>query len=251
MIKYIIVLSIFIGTFFSGYQSHAQVSRAKPLKMRWTVDGNVREALVYIPENAKGKMIPLVFVFHGHGGNMANSYRRFDIHTHWPEALVVYPQGLNTPGKLTDPEGKKSGWQTDAGIMNDRDLKFFDSMLASFKKDFRIDKNRIFATGHSNGGLFTYLLWAMRGDVFAALAPSAASALKLLDRLKPKPILHLMGEKDPLVKPALQRLTYRAVLRINQCTSGGEKTGEFTSLYKSEVWKSGSFVYPSGRPRTA
>jgi polyhydroxybutyrate depolymerase len=67
-------------------------------------------------------------------------------------------------------------WQKTFGDQNDRDLKFFDAVLATLKKDCRIDEKRVYATGHSNGGAFTYLLWAARGDVFAAVAPCAAAA---------------------------------------------------------------------------
>jgi polyhydroxybutyrate depolymerase len=31
------------------------------------------------------------------------------------------------------------------------------------KQDYRVDEQRIYATGHSKGGAFTYLLWAARG----------------------------------------------------------------------------------------
>ena len=86
-------------------------------------------------------------------------------------------QGLNTPGALTDTEGKKPGWQKTFGDQDDRDLKFFDAVLATLKKDYKVDEKRIYATGHSNGGGFTYLLWAARGEVFAAVAPCAAAAL--------------------------------------------------------------------------
>ena len=52
---------------------------------------------------------------------------------------MVYPQGLNTPGKLTDPEGKKPGWQHGPGAEGDRDLKFFDAMLAEVRGDYKVD----------------------------------------------------------------------------------------------------------------
>src|SRR5215213_7882694 len=97
-------------------------------RQEWTVDGVKREALIYAPEKAKAEAAPLVFGWHGHGGNMNNSARMYHIHTLWPEAIVVYPQGLNTPGKLTDPDGKKPGWQHGAGAEGDRDLKFFDAI---------------------------------------------------------------------------------------------------------------------------
>src|SRR5437879_3135930 len=110
---------------------------------------------------------------------MGNASRMFAYHTVWPEAVVVYPRGLNTPGRLTDPEGKKPGWQFAVGDHGDHDLKLFDAMLASLQQDYHTDGKRIYATGHSNGGGFTYLLWAARSDRFAAFAPSGAVFVRL------------------------------------------------------------------------
>src|SRR5439155_20251229 len=82
-----------------------------PAPRTWDVDGVQREALVYPPSKPAAGKVPLVFDFHGHGGTARNAARAHHIHDTWPEALVVYMQGLPTPGKLTDPEGKRSGWQ--------------------------------------------------------------------------------------------------------------------------------------------
>lgn len=182
----------------------------------WTVDGVEREALLHVPTKTD-TAAPLVFVFHGHGGNMRNTQRTFAIHELWPEAMVVYMQGLKTPGKLTDPEGKRNGWQNTPGDQDDRDLKFFDAVLASLKADYAVDVKRIYSTGHSNGGGFTYLLWAMRGEVFAAVAPSASAAPRVMALLKPKPVMHIAGESDPLVKFAWQKATIERLVEINQC----------------------------------
>jgi SAM-dependent methyltransferase len=57
-------------------------------------------------------LAPLFFAFHGHGGNMRQADRSFSYQAQWPEAVIVYPQGLPTPGQLTDPEGKRNGWRT-------------------------------------------------------------------------------------------------------------------------------------------
>ena len=205
----------------------------------FTVDGVVREALVAAPASAKSKPAPLVFGFHGHGGNMNNAARMYHVHTLWPEAIVVYPQGLNTPGQLTDPEGKKAGWQGAAGLQGDRDLKFFDAMLAALQKEFQVDAKRIYSTGHSNGGGFTYLLWAERGEKFAAFGPSAAAARRALGTqggMKPKPMIHIAGENDPLVKYEWQKLTMEAVRKSNQCGEGASWEGEKgCTLYPSKV----------------
>jgi polyhydroxybutyrate depolymerase len=197
-------------------------ARAEEDLKKWElkIDGVTRETLVHAPAQAKEKPVPLVFAFHGHGGNMNSSARNYGYHTLWPEAIVVYPQGLNTAGKLTDPEGKKPGWQNAVGAEGDRDLKFFDALLARLKTEYKVDEHRIYSTGHSNGGGFTYLLWAARGDVFAAMAPSASAAARNITLLKPKPALHVAGENDPLVKFEWQKATIEAVKKINQCGEG-------------------------------
>ncbi|HEY6168318.1 MAG TPA: PHB depolymerase family esterase [Verrucomicrobiae bacterium] len=219
-------------------------------RLELTVDGVTREALVYAPASAKEKSTPVVFVWHGHGGNMRQSARGLAMNTHWPEAISVYAQGLNTPGRLTDPEGKKPGWQHSVGAQGDRDLKFFDALLAKLKVDYKVDGKRIYSTGHSNGGGFTYLLWSVRGDVFAAVAPSAAAASGMasqVGKLKPKPAMHLAGENDPLVKYEWQKAAMEAVRKLNGCESEGKPWDKQCLIYES---KGGtpfvSFIHPGG-----
>lgn len=208
----------------------------EPKTQEFTVGDLKREALVYTPAKP-GKSVPVVFAFHGHGGTAKHAARTFAYHTHWPEAVVVYPQGVPTPGKLTDPEGKKNGWQGTAGDQDDRDLKFFDEMLRWLKKEYPVDEKRVYCTGHSNGGGFTYLLWQQRGDVFAAVAPSAAAGKNAKD-LKPKPCLHVAGEADELVKYDWQKATMATVKKTNGCEADGkewDKAGKLVgTVYESK-----------------
>jgi len=217
------------------YAACNSVSAADDLKrMEWNVEGVTREALIYAPATAKAALCPVVFAFHGHGGTMNQAATKFAYHKHWPEAIVIYMQGLKTPGILTDPEGKRPGWQKTFGDQQDRDLKFFDAVLVHLKKDYKVDDKRIYATGHSNGGGFTYLLWAARGDVFAAVAPCAAAAkVEFKPHLKPKPVLHLAGENDPLVKFAWQQHTIDELRKLNGC-GDGQPWGEHCTLYPSK-----------------
>lgn len=203
----------------------ASVSAADPApkKMVWKVGEVTREALVYIPDAATQTESPVVFAFHGHGGRMQNAAEKFAYHKRWPQAICVYMQGLPTVTK-NDPQGKRSGWQPGVGANDDRDLKFFDEVLQTLKKDFKVDAKRVYATGHSNGGGFTYLLWANRGDVFAAVAPSAAGAggLRAGKDVKPLPCLHVAGEKDPTVPFENQKRTMDAVRKLNGCEDEGK-----------------------------
>jgi polyhydroxybutyrate depolymerase len=189
----------------------------------WNVGGITREALVYIPASEKTTATPVVFAFHGHGGTSERVARAWDYQKQWPQAIVVYMQGLKTPGELTDPEGNRTGWQKTVGDQNDRDLKFFDAVLASLEDDYHVDKNRIYATGHSNGGSFTYLLWQARPKVFAAFAPSAAVKRPLVlnnSGFISKPAFIVAGQNDPLVKFAWQQKMIDALIKRNQCGAG-------------------------------
>lgn len=180
----------------------------------WMVDGVERTALVEPPSKKTG-VAPVVFVFHGHGSSSRNAARTFRLHEAWPEACVLYPQGLPTPGLLSDTEGKRSGWQLRAGAQGDRDLTFYDAMLASLREEAGLDVRRVFATGHSNGGGFAYLLWAERGDTLRAIAPSAAALATPEARLDPLPVMHLGGIDDKLVRFSWQERMIDLVLRVN------------------------------------
>jgi len=203
-------------------------------RLTLTIDGTERTGFYYAPASAKSTPTPLVFVFHGHGGSARNAARQFQMHREWPEAISVYLNGLPTPGgALVDPEGKKPGWVIRADTRENRDLKLFDAVLAQLKGEYQVDPHRIHVTGHSNGGYFTYLLWAERGDVIASVAPSAAAVGIFADRLKPKPALHLAGEKDALVKYEWQQRTMEAVRKLDGCAEESQAYGPHTKLYPS------------------
>jgi polyhydroxybutyrate depolymerase len=215
--------------------------------MEWTVDGIKREAFVFAPSKPSDHP-PLVFGFHGHGGNTWNASRIFRIQTLWPEAVVVYMQGLPTVGR-TDPDGKQPGWQNRAGTLDDRDLKFFDAVLKAMKEKYHVDEKRIYATGHSNGGGFTYLLTAARPGIWAAVAPVAAGSAALTpgSEYKPTPVFHAAGEQDTLVPFERQKQMIDGVKRLNGCDATGTEWAKDCTLYKSTKGAPVvAFLYPGG-----
>ena len=95
--------------------------------MTWKVDGETRRAIVYAPRaNSAGGKAPLVLSFHGHGDNIQN-FQYTNLHRAWPEAIVVYFQGL--PSRRDG----LPGWQVEKGQDNDRDLRLVDAALASLR----------------------------------------------------------------------------------------------------------------------
>ena len=165
----------------------------------WKVNGIERSAIVYVPEKQFLKNAPLIFVWHGHGGSAERFIKRFPVYKFWKEAIVVFPQGVNSKSPW-DINAEKTGWQFKIGDYENRDVKFFDFMHSYFLNTFPIDDKRIYCAGSSNGGTFTYILLQLRPKVFAAAAPAITANVGLENmyemNLPSIPIFHTSGKKE-------------------------------------------------------
>ncbi len=189
---------------------------AEPVPLNVNVNGIERHANIYEPTSPpKADGSPLVFVFHGHGGTMQSIARHMPVYRYWPEAIVVYMQGIPTP-TLVDPQGKHAGWQRAPSEVGDRDLKFFDTALASIREKYHIDNNRIYATGFSNGSLFTFLLWGQRPNVFAAFAACSGPPWTGVKLTVPKPVFIVAGRTDRIFSFDKYKATIQQVRTIRQ-----------------------------------
>ena len=225
-------------------------SAATPIELTWTIDGVQRQALVFPPAPTFAAMkAPVVFGFHGHGGTM-QSARGMRFQELWPEAVVVYPQGLPTPSRV-DPAGVRSGWQAEPGQVGDRDLKFFDAMLATLHQKFSIDDRRIYVSGFSNGAIFSLLLWAQRGKELAAIGVCAGILHDGVTLTVPRPAIDIGGRNDHVAVFALQKETWQRERDFNGCSATPQPCGPGCNLYPSSkqapvvtIVHSGGHVYP-------
>ena len=200
--------------------------------MRWTVSGEQREALVFADTINTAVKHPLVFAFHWHGGSMEAAAQKMDIHTKWPEAIVVYPQGLprarpkeSSCGNI-DLAGNNPGWQVEAnqeaGDVGNKDLQFFDAMLETMRQKYNVDDQRIYATGFSNGAVFSYLLWAERGKTIAAIG-EVAGRLWQSEKLKERrPILAITGTADTTDPFTCQFASIETAKHFDNATASNE-----------------------------
>ena len=113
----------------------------------------------------------LVFVFHGGGGQGAHIERAsgFDAIADREGFIVAYPDGVDrswNDGRTAAPRQGALTKQVD-------DLGFVRAMLTDIATVAPIDPKRIFATGMSNGAIFSQYVAAKLSDKFAAIAPVA------------------------------------------------------------------------------
>jgi polyhydroxybutyrate depolymerase len=211
-------------------------ARAQGTIINLTVDGVQRQALVFapapVPATNAGPKHPLVFAWHGHGGNMQGTSQLMHLQDLWKEAVVVYPQGLKspTPG---DPTAQRNGFQWSPGDQNDRDLHFFDALLAKLEQSYAIDDDRVYSTGFSNGAIFSYLLWAERGRTFAAFAIVSGFIGPSVTLSIPRPAEIIGGSNDHVADFSKQQQAMETVRQLDQATGNGQACGPICLRYAS------------------
>ncbi|HTQ08988.1 MAG TPA: hypothetical protein VMI31_02845 [Fimbriimonadaceae bacterium] len=200
-----------------------------PSKIHLLVDGLDRTALVYLPTRKTSAKPPILIAFHGHGGSPERLEGRAKLEDLWPDAIVVYPYGL--PMTLQNPAEHGPGWVVDAKEDN-RDIRFFDALLKKVVGDYRGDPAHVFAFGFSNGAIFMYTLWNLRGRELAGIGSAEGCLLTAMNLSPPKPFFMTIGSDDNVVPVQYQRLALEQVKKTDRCQTAGTPYGERGLYFK-------------------
>lgn len=163
-------------------------------------DGRIRRFIVHVPPAASSRDDPpLLLAFHGGGGEPEGfrEYANLDALADREGFIVVYPRGTGplTNRLLTWNAGRCCGYAMNNGI---DDVGFAIAILDDLADRIAFDPRRVYATGHSNGGMMAYRLGAERADRIAAIAPVAGAMI--VDDFAPSravPVLHIHSVDDP------------------------------------------------------
>lgn len=179
----------------------AAPARAQTERRTQVVDGRSRTYLLHIPPGlSRNTPVPLVIVFHGGGGQGAGTERltRFSRIADRENFVVAYPDGIDrkwNDGRIV-PGNRGARDEVD-------DVAFVSAMIDSIAADLPIDRKRVFATGISNGAMFSHYLAARLSGRIAAIAPVAGGVAESLARdfhpANPVSVLIIQGTMDPLV----------------------------------------------------
>jgi polyhydroxybutyrate depolymerase len=81
------------------------------------------------------------------------------------------------------------------------DVRYLRELVRELESELCIDKNRVYATGMSNGAIMSYRLACEAPDIFAAVAPvDGADAFAACKPKRAVPILAFNGTSDLLVR---------------------------------------------------
>jgi len=143
------------------------------------------------------KKTPLVLLFHGYTMTPASvaEASRFAAVADSRGMIVAFPSGTNGGFNAGECCGSAASSNVD-------DVGFTKAILTALRADYCIDDKRVFSTGFSNGGFFSYRLACEMADTFAAIAPVAGVIgidPATCTPSRPVPVLHIHGTGDVVV----------------------------------------------------
>ena len=162
-------------------------------------DGIDREYFLYVPDSYNGSVaVPIVFNFHGFGGNAERFMEYADLRSvaETNTFILVYPQGSCLEGSShwnPCPNGPDNKSEAD-------DFGFVEAMINQISSEYNIDLDRVYAGGYSNGGMMAYGLANYKSDLIAAVASVSGTMLNCTGSTNhPMPVVHLHGTSDDVV----------------------------------------------------
>ncbi|NLV16032.1 MAG: hypothetical protein GXY50_02310 [Syntrophomonadaceae bacterium] len=163
----------------------------------------------YVPSSYEpSESVPLVLSFHGYqsNGEGQRNLTGLDLLAEKYGFIAVFPNGVPIPegaglGNLKERPDLMSGhqgmWVGDAG-----DLQFVSGLISDFKANYSIDSTRVYATGMSNGSMFSHALAVELSDEITGIVGATGPLTGPLVNQTPKgpiTVIHCQGTDDPIV----------------------------------------------------
>lgn len=157
---------------------------------------------IYIPNQFdKKKTYPILFSIHGGAGDMDtqsnNDYYNQLTSADKNDYIVIFPNGYSQ-----FPSGKLATWNAGkccgkARDLNIDDIGFFKAMIEKTKQQVKINPEKIFASGMSNGAMMSYRLACEMSDIFTGIASVAGTDnTSVCNPQKPISIFHTHAKDD-------------------------------------------------------
>lgn len=164
--------------------------------------GVVREYRLYVPRayTTSTRAVPLVLNLHGYGSNNVEQeqYGDFRAIADTANFLVVHPNGTLAP------TGERY-WNvfTPPGSGGPDDVAFLSALIDTLSARYRVDAQRVYSTGMSNGGFMSYELACQLSNRVTAIASVTGSMvpsrLAACAPARAVPILEIHGTADNTV----------------------------------------------------
>jgi poly(3-hydroxybutyrate) depolymerase len=199
------ITGILLALAFSGI-TEAQTN----VTLTMQVGGKARHTVMRIPAGIEKPAV--VFYIHGANGSGPNfkTETRADATADREKFIAVYPSASSN--------GAAGVWDDMRGTGN---FPFFFAILDTLDARYKIDRNRVYMTGFSQGGFISFAAGCFYSDKFAAIAPVSGHSMTDCTLKRPVPTFLTFGATEGV--PSFQADT-DLWLKWNTCPS------EFTTL---------------------
>ena len=165
----------------------------KTILIEQSLDNNnliIRPVIIQTPDFIDtSKSYPIVFAFHGRGGNNISWVNHLINYTNSGEFIGIYPQGY------------LESWNLGPEPSNANDVEFINLIVDELQNYDNLNFDKMYAIGTSNGSGMVNKL-AIETNHFKAIAPIASQlieSLPLLDSTNPVSVLQVNGAADTTI----------------------------------------------------
>ena len=186
---------------YAGVSAPANAIGTRSERSLVTPDGRTRRYRIYVPSVIpSGTSVPLVIALHGGLGTSSQFEANSGLNgfAESNRFIAVYPDGVGN-----QPDG--SGFQTwnggyccgPAATQSIDDITFIRNVVTDLRNSLPVNSSRVYALGHSNGGILSYRIACEMSDVVAAIGVQAGSNVVTDCRpALPVSVFHLHGTSD-------------------------------------------------------
>src|ERR1035437_901183 len=168
------------------------------------VGTTTRQMIVYAPSSIVQNR-PLVISMHGMNQTMTNQKEQtqFQSVAEANNFVLVFPQSIGTQ------------WQ----LYGTTDIDFILAIIDEMHKRYGIDRDRVYLSGFSMGGMMTYYAATQIADKIAAYAPVSGFLMDgpNTNSSRPIPIIHVHGADDGFVPYSRVQECMDAWIKRNGC----------------------------------
>lgn len=164
-----------------------------------TIDGLVRNYTLNLPPSYyESSGFSLVIALHG-GGGSPSQFESTNFLTDKSKAagfIVVYPEGTGVIKTWN------AGTCCGSAVTNQiNDVKFIGQLIDKLIAAYKINPKKVYATGHSNGGMMCYRLACEISNKIAAIAANGSTMVVTspCNPARAVPVLHMQSKLDQYV----------------------------------------------------
>lgn len=202
--QFLLTCTLFLSIGGCSKNDDPEVEKVYRFNGSMTVDGRTRTYTLNLPPDYyESNGFPLVIAMHGGGGDAAQfeSTSELTVKADAAGFIVVYPEGVKSDGALQARTWNAGTCCDYARDNNINDVKFISELIDELLAAYKINPKKIYATGHSNGGMLSYRLACEIPGKIAAIATSGCSMVvtQPCNPARPVPVLHMHSVLDARV----------------------------------------------------